>query len=162
MAIRDVRSFDYVNKPYDQVSQALADHAVEVFHAATQAAASRGHTVAAELKFDLSGIAITAEVDVAVWGIERIEGELNRSPQTNIKLEWQASNRPNLFPFMNAELAVYPLTRSETQLDFNGRYEPPLGRLGGALDAVAGRLVAEACVHRFVGEVARYLRTELD
>ena len=59
---------------------------------------------------------------------------------------------------MNAELSVYPLTPTETQLDFLGRYEPPLGILGGALDAMVGHHIAQASVHRFVTDVAKYLR----
>ena len=68
---------------------------------------------------------------------------------------------PRLFPFMKAELAIYPLTSTETQLDFSGAYEPPLGALGKAMNAVAGHRLAEASVHRFVNDVAGYLRTTL-
>ena len=62
---------------------------------------------------------------------------------------------------MSAELSVYPLTGTETQLDFHGHYEPPLGLLGGAVDAVIGHKIAEASVHRFVSDVAHYLRDTL-
>jgi hypothetical protein len=62
---------------------------------------------------------------------------------------------------MKAELSIYPLTRTETQLDFAGLYEPPLGALGIALNAVAGHRIAEVSVHRFVGDVAEHLRQTL-
>ena len=62
---------------------------------------------------------------------------------------------------MQAELSIYPLTASETQLDFRGQYEPPLGVLGSAIDAAVGHRIAEAAVHRFVGDVADYLRRTL-
>jgi hypothetical protein len=62
---------------------------------------------------------------------------------------------------MRAELSVYPLTATETQLDFAGRYEPPLGALGSAMDAMVGHRIAEASVHRFLQDVAAYLRREL-
>ena len=68
---------------------------------------------------------------------------------------------PRLFPFMKAELSIYPLTATETQLDFLGSYEAPFGVLGGAVDAVVGHRIAEASVHRFIKDVAAYLRTEL-
>jgi hypothetical protein len=72
-------------------------------------------------------------------------------------------NAPAVFrSVMKAELAIYPLTATETQLDFFGRYQPPLGWLGTAVDALAGHRIAEASVHRFVSEVAHYLRTELE
>ena len=53
---------------------------------------------------------------------------------------------------MTAVLAVYPLTATETQLDFSGQYDPPLGAVGDAVDALVGHRIAEASVHRFVTE----------
>ena len=62
---------------------------------------------------------------------------------------------------MKAELSIYPMTSTETQLDFLGHYEPPLGPLGRAINAVAGHRIAEVSVHRFIDEVAEYLRKTL-
>jgi hypothetical protein len=62
---------------------------------------------------------------------------------------------------MDSVLTIYPLTATETQLDFLGRYDPPLGVVGDAMDALVGRRIAEASVHRFIGDVARYLREEI-
>jgi hypothetical protein len=62
---------------------------------------------------------------------------------------------------MSATLFVYPLTKTETQLDFVGQYEPPLGKLGDVVDAVVGHRIAEASVHRFVADVAEFLRKNL-
>jgi hypothetical protein len=45
-------------------------------------------------------------------------------------LEWEAATMPRLFPFMKAELSIYALTVTETQLDFRGVYEPPFGAVG--------------------------------
>jgi hypothetical protein len=36
-----------------------------------------------------------------------------------------------------------------------------MGWLGSAVDAVAGHKIAEASVHRFVSQVAEYLRSTL-
>ena len=62
---------------------------------------------------------------------------------------------------MRGELAIYPLTGRETQIDFSGTYEPPMGWLGSAVDAVVGHRIAEASVDRFVKQVAEYLRSNL-
>ena len=77
---------------------------------------------------------------------------------TRIPIEWSAAERAALFPIMTADSSVYPLTATETQLDFLGRYQPPLGIVGGALYAMVGHRIAEASVHRLVGDVANYLR----
>jgi hypothetical protein len=76
-------------------------------------------------------------------------------------LEWEAATMPRLFPLMNGELSVYPLTATETQLDFLGVYEPPFGAVGKAMNAIVGHRIAEVSVHRFVSDVAAYLRQAL-
>ena len=77
---------------------------------------------------------------------------------TTLPVEWEASRSPRLFPVMKAEVSVYPITATETQIDFHGSYDPPMGALGTAMNAVAGHRIAEASVHRFVRDVATYLR----
>jgi hypothetical protein len=59
---------------------------------------------------------------------------------------------------MHAELAIYPLTATETQLELRGHYEPPLGALGAAVNALVGHRIADLSVHRFLSEVAGHLR----
>jgi len=53
------------------------------------------------------------------------------------------------------------LTATETQLDFRGVYEPPFGAVGKVMNAVAGHRIAEVSVHRFINDVAGYLRHTL-
>jgi hypothetical protein len=76
-------------------------------------------------------------------------------------LEWEAATKPGLFPLMKAELSIYPLTDTETQLDFSGLYEPPFGPLGKAINAIVGHRIAEVSVHRFISDVSEYLRQAL-
>lgn len=158
---REVRSFDYVNHPYEPVRRILTEDPVEVFRSATRAAASRVRSLAAELRVNVGGIEMGAEIDISVGRIEELARGPTAQLATRIPLEWKATQRPGLFPVMNGVLAVYPLTATETQLDFSGRYEPPLGPLGDALDALALHRVAEASVQRFVKDVAHHLREVL-
>lgn len=155
----ELRSFDYVNHPYERVRDALQGDAVGVFRAATRAGADRARSLAVQLRVNLAGVEVGTEVDLEVDQVE--ETHARSGPSTRLLLRWQASERPHLFPLMRGELAVYPLTAGETQLDFSGEYQPPLGVLGAALDAVAGRRIAEASVHRFVSDVAAHLRERL-
>ena len=161
MSSREIRCYDYVNRPYGQVKDALVKDALAIFQAATRAAATRAQSVASELRVDLGGIAVETEIVITVRNVEEREGSTMAEPSTALDLEWQAAKMPGLFPLMKAELLVYPLTSSETQLDFSGVYEPPLGAVGKALNAVAGHRIAESCVHRFVSDVAAYLREAL-
>ena len=158
---REIHCYDYVNHPYEQVREVLSKDAPAVFQAATKAAASGAQSIASELRLDIGGIAIEADIRVFVKNIEVKSREAMSEPATRLQLEWEAAKMPRLFPLMKAELSIYPLTATETQLDFQGVYEPPFGPLGKAVNAVVGHRIAEVSVHRFVNDVAGYLRQNL-
>jgi hypothetical protein len=154
---RELRFYDYVNHPYEQVRDVLKQHALAVFQAATKNAASRAESVASELHVDLAGIGVRADIKISVNDVEETNDPIVGS-LTRLHLEWKAAKIPQLFPLMKGELALYALTKTETQLDFSGVYEPPFGALGKTMNAMAGHRIAEASVHRFVGDIAAYLR----
>ena len=158
---REIHCYDYVNHPYEQVRAALSKNAPVVFQSATKAAASRAQSIASELRIDIAGIRIEADIRVSIKNIEVKNHEVMSGPTTRLHLEWEAARMPRLFPIMKADLSIYPITATETQLDFNGLYEPPLGPLGKAVNAIIGHRIAEASVHRFVSDVAGYLRKTL-
>jgi hypothetical protein len=155
----EIHCYDYVNHPYAEVRAALTKDAVGVFQSATKAAANRAQSVDSELRVDVGGIAVGADIRVSIKSIEAKDREAMAEPVTRLQLEWEAATMPRFFPLMRAELSIYPLTATETQLDFKGFYEPPFGPLGKAVNAVVGHRIAEASVHRFVSDVAGYLRT---
>ncbi len=158
---RQIRSYDYVNHPYERVRDTLKQNALAVFQSATKAAAARAESVAAELHVDFAGMGVKADIKIHVKGVEEKTADATSSASTTLRLEWEATTLPRLFPLMQGELAVYPLTSTETQLDFSGVYEPPFGAVGKTLNAIAGHRIAEVSVHRFVSDVAAYLRQAL-
>lgn len=157
-----VRSYDYVNRPYEHVRDVLQKDALKVFQAATKAAASRAQTIASELHIEFGGIGVKTDINITVKSVEEKVAEAGVGPITRLLLEWEATAMPRLFPLMKGELTVYPLTSTETQLDFSGIYQPPFGPVGKTLNAIAGHRIAEVSVHRFVDDVAGYLRQSLD
>ena len=157
----EIRCYDYVNHPYARVRDALKHDALAVFQSATKAAASRAESVAAELHVDLGAVGVKKDIRISVQKVEEKIDALSGS-STQLVLEWEAASQPGWFPLMKAELSIYPLTGTETQLDFWGFYEPPFGALGKAVNAVAGHRIAEASVHRFIDDVAAYLRRALE
>jgi hypothetical protein len=158
---REIRSYDYVNRPYERVRDALRQNALTVFQSATKAAASRAQSVAAELHVDFGGIGVKTDINISVKNIEEKIVDATSTPSTRLLLEWEAATMPGLFPLMKGELSVYPLTSTETQLDFSGVYEPPFGAVGKTMNAIVGHRIAEVSVHRFVTDVAGYLRQTL-
>lgn len=156
----EIRCFDYVNHPYERVRDSLKENALTVFQSATKAAAARAESVAAELHVDFRGIGVKTDIKIDVKSV-REKATAGSGPTTRLFLEWEAATMPQLFPLMKGELSIYPLTSTETQLDFSGVYQPPLGAVGRTMNAIAGHRIAEASVHRFIADVAGYLRQAL-
>lgn len=156
---RQVRAYAYVNRRYELVAEMLRLDAVGVFQRATASATARARSLVSTMRANIGPIEIGADVVLRVRGIEESAGPLG--PTTRLSLSWQASRGAEIFPTMEATLAVYALAPGETQLDFTGQYRPPLGALGAAIDAVLGHRIAEATVHRFVEEVAERLRVDV-
>src|SRR5262245_55837669 len=158
----ELRCYDYVTHPYAAVRDALLVDLGGIFERGTRSATRRAEALAATLKVEVGAVEIGTDVAIERVGVEeRPEGPMGHTPTTFIKLRWKAARAAAVFPAMEAELVVYPLSKSETQLELQGRYAPPLGALGGALDSLVGHRIADACVHRFVADVASLLRSEL-
>jgi len=150
MSHRSLSSYDYVNRPYHIVRDALLVDPLRVFQRATAAARE-----AARLHVQLGSLDLG--VDVSIHLIDIVSDDKT----TKLKLIWSATTSAGLFPAMEATLAIYALTSTETQLELDGRYIPPLGALGTVIDAAVGHRIAQASVTRFITEVAGWLRSEL-
>jgi hypothetical protein len=156
----ELRCYDYVNQPYPAVREVLRADARGLFARATSAAAARADVLAAQLRVRLGALALAADVDIRAVTLEETTSPFG-SPALRLGFEWSSLRSPGLFPAMHAALSVYALSPYETQLDFVGHYDPPLGLLGDAIDTLIGRRIAEACVLHFVQDVAGQLRHEL-
>src|SRR3984957_3171624 len=107
---REIRCYDYVNHPYEQVREVLSRDALAVFQSATKAAASRAQSVASELRVDMGGFAVEADIKISLKNIDEKEPAAISGPVTKLQIEWEAAKMPRLFPLMKADLAIYPLT----------------------------------------------------
>jgi hypothetical protein len=72
-------------------------------------------------------------------------------------ISWHAARADRLFPVLTGDLELTPLPVTGWHLSLIGTYRPPLSVVGGAADRVLGHRVAEACVRRFVLDVAQRL-----
>ena len=162
MSRREIRAFDYVNQPYESVRNIITEQGLAIFQRATKLAEDRSGDLVAALSVNLAGVEVSKDISIQVGEVrEETHGNSELSRVTSINLSWQATESPGLFPAMDAELKVYPLSFSETQVELWGSYDPPMGVLGSALDAVVGHRIAEASVHRFVRAIVERLRQEL-
>lgn len=163
MSLRQIRCYEYVNRPYDRVTQAVKQDPAALFRPSADEAASRADEVAiaAGLEVEVGSLSVGTNVAIEIVGIEEPETRSALSRVTRLALHWQAEKRPGLFPTMEATLSFYPLSPDETQVDFEGTYQPPLGLVGAGVDAFVGHRIAEASVHRFVRSIAKRLETKL-
>ncbi len=157
-----LRVYEYVVRPYAAVRDALRADAAGIFGRATRGAAHRAGELAASLHAMIGSLEVGTDVTIEVGAIEELpHGPLGHAPMTRIALKWKAARAAALFPSMEAVLSLYALSKDETQLDLDGAYQPPLGLIGSALDALALGRLADASVHRFVSDVAAQLGSEI-
>jgi hypothetical protein len=153
---RTLRCYDYVPIPYATVREALRADTLAIFQGATQSAAARADELNASLRAGLGPFDVGVDAKIRIRGVTDEVSPLG-DMSTRIELAWTAARRAGLFPAMDAVLTVYPLSATETQLDLDGQYRPPMGAVGSALDALVGHRLAEAAVLRFLRDIAVYL-----
>ncbi len=151
-----VRCFEYVARPYEKVRDALASEGNVIFHEATKLAEAKASVDSAGLHLKIGGVELGKEINVEVISFEEVECQKRK--YSNLRFRWQAAENPRLFPRMTANLRIYPITFNQSQLVLEGKYEPPLGLLGKAIDTIVGHDAAEVTTQHFVTEVAKYLQ----
>jgi hypothetical protein len=70
-----------------------------------------------------------------------------------IGLKWSAQPGASLFPVLDGYLQLEPLAPRESKLSLKADYQPPLGRVGQAIDHAALHTVARATLKDFVKAV---------
>lgn len=157
-----LRCYDYVNHPFTRVREALLKDAPEIFKLATTSASERQRVIGIQLRVRVGGLEIGTEAQVKVGPVHDTMSSPRGYAIAEFPLEWSSLTRPSLFPHMKAKLSVYPLSSTEAQLELEGTYDPPLGLLGDAIDALVGKQIAEATVLRFLQDIAAQLRLRLE
>jgi hypothetical protein len=158
---RMVRSFQYVNRSYQEVCALLLREPLDVLQRATTSASKRTKSLATSLRVTLSAVEISVDVRLFIRHI-REDLALDGSSRTlRLQLTWEAMTNPGLFPSMLAELSVGELSGTETQIEIHGAYWTPMGPLGAVIDAAVGHRLAEAVVHRFLVDLVEQIRSDL-
>ena len=73
---------------------------------------------------------------------------------TVVPLTWEATGPSGLFPRLEGQLRLREIGDARTEVAFAGRYRPPLGRAGQALDDVVLARVARATIRSLLRRVA--------
>jgi len=118
-----------------------------------QEAENHGETLLAEVGF---GDAMRFERTVAIELAEPIR----IASKIMLPLRWTAAKRAGLFPKLEADVEVAAIGPNRTQLSITGRYDPPLGALGRAIDKALLHRIAEATIKDFLERIARRIERD--
>jgi hypothetical protein len=116
-------------------------------------AADHGEGLLAEVGIGPRGPRLGVPVMVRLGDPVRLAGI------TLVPMTWQPLRAGSLLPHLDADLELAPLGPMRTQLALSGRYRPPLGRVGEAVDRALLHRVAEATVKDFLDRTAAAVRT---
>ena len=81
-----------------------------------------------------------------------------------LEVRWADARRPTWFPVFEGILTMTPAWangRAATRIGLAGRYVPPFGRLGGAVDRLVGRRLVVQSVQRFLVQLTGRLERDL-
>ncbi|MEP7104807.1 MAG: hypothetical protein ABI838_03050 [Chloroflexota bacterium] len=98
--------------------------------------------------FGVGPASVRKRVELVTGPAERL-GDWLRIP-----VSWKASPGQAFFPVLDGYLQLESVTLRESRLALRADYQPPLGRLGQAIDAVALHAVVDATVRDFVEAVS--------
>lgn len=147
-----IRYFVELPLPAVRVEQVLCESPASWIPGLADEANERGEYLLAEIGLG-DRARLTRRVVVEI-------GEPMRFPsRTLIPLRWRPASGAGLLPALDADLEVAALTADSTQLSMSGRYTPPLGAVGSAIDRAFLHRVAEATVKDFLDRAGSMLTT---
>ena len=143
-----VRYFVEIPLPHEEVEAALLRDPDSWVPGFAQAAEEHGEALLAEVGF--GGESLRVERTVAI----ELAQPIRVSSKMLLPLRWTAAKRATLFPALDADIEVAAIGPGRTQLSMSGRYDPPLGAVGRAIDRALLHRIAEATVKDFLDRVA--------
>lgn len=100
------------------------------------------------LRWQQGGGWIDRRIDVHVGPVQRF------AYGVTVRVEWKAARHPGLYPEFEGHLRLERRDARRSVLRLDGRYAPPAGQIGAAVDRVVMHRVAETSVEDFFKRVA--------
>jgi hypothetical protein len=145
---RQIHRYAYIKRSYEDVWTAIAaDHTRTV-----PGGVRCDGTGRLDLRVRLAGVEVTRPVTVRVGGL------VVKDERSRLALSWWDKGHRNLFPVLEAVLELAPADFRGcriTQIGLVGRYRPPFGVFGSAVDRVAGFEIVAESVMKFVQDFAQ-------
>lgn len=151
---RPIYAYAYAKVPFDDAIGLLAGDPERLLQDATEVSTEHAEHVLANLHTRIGGVEVDRDVEIELGEFDPVE-----ALRSVVPVHWQDAEGQPWFPTMDATLEITALSLRPplVQVTIAGTYQPPLGPVGAAVDAVAAHRVAEATTHTFVHEVATRL-----
>lgn len=128
------------------VERALIDAPANWLRESASDANARGDRLLADVGFGVR-IRVARQVEV------ELGAPIHAAGKTVLPLRWTPTGASGLFPSLEADLEVAPLSSNRTQLAMSARYVPPLGPIGHVIDRAVLYRVAETTLKDFLDRV---------
>lgn len=147
----------YVELPHtlSALETALLSAPADVIPAIARSADERGQHLLTEVGFAIEGHRVSKKVEIEVGA------PVQSTTKTWLPISWHATGARGLFPVLEGDLELAPLSLHRTQLSLSARYQPPLGLAGRTVDRALLSRVAEATIKDFVDRVAQAIEARL-
>lgn len=151
---RHVHFYEAVPHPYEDVRarlSALSSAAGLVAHAAPDPDGVHGE---ATLEIPLGAMILGRRMAVHMDDAVDVAGSF---PLTRVQVRWEPAADSHAVPTISADLEVEPVDSERTLVSMLGLYEPPLGKVGDAIDRLAMHRVAESALRRVFDRIVEAL-----
>jgi hypothetical protein len=147
LPIMFLRAFRELGVPYEVAEEALLRDPEAWLPAVADAAAADRDALLAEVGFGTEGRRVERRVRIDLGSPART------ASSTIFPLRWEPVDARAALPALDGDLELARLGPQRCQLALNGRYTPPLGRIGALLDRTLMHRVAEATAWDLVDRI---------
>jgi hypothetical protein len=142
-----VRHYVDIHVPFEKAEPFLVNDPASWLPGVASETDQEGVHLLAQVGFGV-GLRVRKRVEVTV------REPLRAARRTVIPIRWSTGADHSPLPVMEGDLEIAPFGPDGCHLAMSGRYSPPFGSIGEALDRALLHRVAEATVRDFVRRVA--------
>jgi hypothetical protein len=142
-----VRHFVDLHAPFEEAERLLVRDPADWLPGLASESDATGVHLLARVGFGL-GLHLRKRVEVTIGDALRVPG------RTVLPIGWSTGADHSPLPEMEGDLELAPFGPRVSHLAMSGRYSPPFGSAGEALDRALLHRVAEATVRDFVERIA--------
>jgi len=151
-----LRTYSYVDAPFDALGQALAEDPLALLVPATAEAAEAARALAAAMGLEVDDYAIAEQIDPEVAAFRPVG-----LTSCLLDVTWRVpAGRVLLFPHLHATIGISALLLDPpvSQVTVRAEYEPSDEVLRAGADRMMLDRLAEATLHRFVSALCDQMR----